>query len=93
MSLNLKIMFNFQQKAKKEEERRLKEKEEDEKGTKDKTCNWKKSHKGRYFYKDAADVIQEGKPTMHTISRYWFDTHKFSGKNIGNERRVLIRSF
>ncbi|RVE44883.1 hypothetical protein evm_010483 [Chilo suppressalis] len=55
-------------KAKKEEERRLKEKEEQEKGTTEKTYNWKKSHKGRYFYRDAADVIQEGKPTMHTIS-------------------------
>lgn len=58
-----------QQKAKKEEEKRLKEKEEENKGAKEKTYNWKKSHKGRYFYKDAADVIQEGKPTMHTISR------------------------
>ncbi|XP_045779589.1 septin-interacting protein 1 isoform X2 [Maniola jurtina] len=56
------------QKAKQEEERRLKEKEEEEKGTKEKTYNWKKSHKGRYFYKDAADVIQEGKPTMHTVT-------------------------
>ncbi|XP_068619561.1 septin-interacting protein 1 [Battus philenor] len=55
------------QKAKKEEEKRLKEKEEQEKGTNEKSCNWKKSHKGRYFYRDAADVIQEGKPTMHTI--------------------------
>ncbi|CAK1594096.1 unnamed protein product [Parnassius mnemosyne] len=54
-------------KAKKEEERRLKEKEEQEKGTSEKTYNWKKSHKGRYFYRDAEDVIQEGKPTMHTI--------------------------
>lgn len=59
----------FQQKAKKEAERRLKEKEEPEKGDKEKTYNWRKSHKGRYFYRDAADVIQEGKPTMHTISR------------------------
>ncbi|XP_059051690.1 septin-interacting protein 1 [Achroia grisella] len=56
------------QKAKKEEERRLKEKEEQEKGTTEKSYNWKKSHKGRYFYRDAADVIQEGKPTMHTIT-------------------------
>ncbi|XP_072933204.1 septin-interacting protein 1 [Epargyreus clarus] len=58
------------QKAKKEEERRLKEKEdnEKEKGKGEKTYNWKKSHKGRYFYKEAADVIQEGKPTLHTIS-------------------------
>ncbi|KAH9638392.1 hypothetical protein HF086_004194 [Spodoptera exigua] len=56
------------QKAKKEEElRRLKEKEE-EKGPKEKNYNWKKSHKGRYFYRDAADVIQEGKPSMHTIT-------------------------
>ncbi|CAH2054193.1 unnamed protein product, partial [Iphiclides podalirius] len=55
-------------KAKKEEERRLKEKEEQEKGqSSEKTYNWKKSHKGRYFYRDADDVIQEGKPTMHTI--------------------------
>ncbi|CAH0731412.1 unnamed protein product, partial [Brenthis ino] len=56
------------QKAKKEEEKRLKEKEEEAKWTKEKNYNWKKSHKGRYFYKDAADVIQEGKPTTHTIS-------------------------
>ncbi|XP_047537347.1 septin-interacting protein 1 [Vanessa atalanta] len=56
------------QKAKKDEERRQKEKEKEEEGSKEKTCNWKKSHKGRYFYRDAADVIQEGKPTMHTIS-------------------------
>ncbi|XP_028166273.1 septin-interacting protein 1 [Ostrinia furnacalis] len=55
-------------KAKKEEERRLKEKEEQEKGTTEKAYNWKKSHKGRYFYRDAADVIQEGKPTLHTIA-------------------------
>ncbi|KPI98720.1 Septin-interacting protein 1 [Papilio xuthus] len=55
------------QKAKKEEEKRLKEKEDQEKGTSEKNYNWKKSHKGRYFYRDAADVIQEGKPTMHTI--------------------------
>ncbi|XP_026735298.1 septin-interacting protein 1 isoform X2 [Trichoplusia ni] len=54
-------------KQKEEEQRRLKEKE-DEKGSKEKTYNWKKSHKGRYFYRDAADVIQEGKPTMHTIT-------------------------
>ncbi|XP_049878892.1 septin-interacting protein 1 [Pectinophora gossypiella] len=56
-------------KAKKEEERRLKEKEEQEKekGT-EKSYNWKKSHKGRYFYRDAADVIQEGKPTTHTLA-------------------------
>ncbi|KAM3962141.1 septin interacting protein 1 [Aphomia sociella] len=56
------------QKAKRDEERRLKEKEEQEKGTTEKSYNWKKSHKGRYFYRDAADVIQEGKPTMHTIT-------------------------
>ncbi|KAG6458611.1 septin-interacting protein 1 [Manduca sexta] len=56
------------QKAKKEEERRLKEKEDQDKDKREKTYNWKKSHKGRYFYRDAADVIQEGKPTMHTIA-------------------------
>ncbi|KAL4714220.1 hypothetical protein ACJJTC_009572 [Scirpophaga incertulas] len=56
------------QKAKKEEERRLKQKEDEEKGPAEKTYNWKKSHKGRYFYRDAADVIQEGKPTLHTIA-------------------------
>ncbi|CAG9568310.1 unnamed protein product [Danaus chrysippus] len=55
------------QKAKKEEQKRLKEKEGDKSET-EKNYNWKKSHKGRYFYRDAADVIQEGKPTMHTIS-------------------------
>ncbi|XP_013139636.1 PREDICTED: septin-interacting protein 1 [Papilio polytes] len=55
------------QKAKKEEEKRLKDKEDQEKGSSEKNYNWKKSHKGRYFYRDAADVIQEGKPTMHTI--------------------------
>lgn len=62
--------YFFQQKAKREEEKRLKEKEEQEKGQTEKNYNWKKSHKGRYFYRDAADVIQEGKPIMHTISRY-----------------------
>ncbi|XP_026314585.1 septin-interacting protein 1 [Hyposmocoma kahamanoa] len=55
-------------KAKKEEEKRLKEKEEQEKGKQEKTYNWKKCHKGRYFYRDAADVILEGKPSMHTVS-------------------------
>ncbi|XP_061726162.1 septin-interacting protein 1 [Cydia pomonella] len=54
------------QKAKREEERRLKEKE-DEKAP-EKSYHWKKSHKGRYFYRDSNDVIQEGKPTVHTIS-------------------------
>lgn len=76
------------QKAKKEEElRKLKEKEE-EKGTKEKTYNWKKSHKGRYFYRDAADVIQEGKPTMHTIT-----SNELSRVPVidmtGKEKRVL----
>ncbi|KAI5633633.1 GC-rich sequence DNA-binding factor-like protein domain-containing protein [Phthorimaea operculella] len=57
------------QKARQEQERRLKEKEDQEKGQeKEKSYNWKKSHKGRYFYRDAADVIQEGKPTMHTMA-------------------------
>ncbi|KAJ2942995.1 hypothetical protein O0L34_g15185 [Tuta absoluta] len=57
------------QKARLEQERRLKEKEDQEKGQeKEKSYNWKKSHKGRYFYRDAADVIQEGKPTMHTLA-------------------------
>ncbi|VVC96890.1 unnamed protein product, partial [Leptidea sinapis] len=76
------------QKAKKEEERRLKEKAEQEKGAEPKTYNWKKSHKGRYFYKDAADVIQEGKPTMHTIS-----SNELSRVPVidmtGREKRVL----
>ncbi|PZC77424.1 hypothetical protein B5X24_HaOG203472 [Helicoverpa armigera] len=76
------------QKAKKEEElRKLKEKEE-EKGAKEKTYNWKKSHKGRYFYRDAADVIQEGKPTMHTIT-----SNELSRVPVidmtGKEKRVL----
>ncbi|CAK1545449.1 unnamed protein product [Leptosia nina] len=76
------------QKAKKEEEKRLKEKAEQDKGTAEKTYNWKKSHKGRYFYKDAADVIQEGKPTMHTIS-----SNELSRVPVidltGREKRVL----
>ncbi|CAB3238610.1 unnamed protein product [Arctia plantaginis] len=75
-------------KAKKDEERRLKEKEEPEKGNKEKTYNWRKSHKGRYFYRDAADVIQEGKPTMHTIS-----SNELSRVPVidmtGKEKRVL----
>ncbi|KAI8437409.1 hypothetical protein MSG28_011738 [Choristoneura fumiferana] len=54
-------------KAKKEEERRLKEKQDEEKGP-EKSYHWKKSHKGRYFYRDSADVIQEGKPSMHSIT-------------------------
>lgn len=76
------------QKAKKEAERRLKEKEEQDKGTKEKNYNWKKSHKGRYFYRDAADVIQEGKPTIHTIS-----SNELSRVPVidmtGREKRVL----
>ncbi|KAJ0172139.1 hypothetical protein K1T71_012112 [Dendrolimus kikuchii] len=75
-------------KAKKEEEKRLKEKEEQEKGQTEKNYNWKKSHKGRYFYRDAADVIQEGKPTMHTIS-----SNELSRVPVidmtGKEKRVL----
>uniref|UniRef100_A0A2A4K201 G-patch domain-containing protein n=1 Tax=Heliothis virescens TaxID=7102 RepID=A0A2A4K201_HELVI len=76
------------QKAKKEEElRKLKEKEDD-KGSKEKAYNWKKSHKGRYFYRDAADVIQEGKPTMHTIT-----SNELSRVPVidmtGKEKRVL----
>ncbi|CAH0596430.1 unnamed protein product [Chrysodeixis includens] len=74
-------------KQKEEEQRRLKEKEE-EKGSKEKTYNWKKSHKGRYFYRDAADVIQEGKPTMHTIT-----SNELSRVPVidmtGKEKRVL----
>ncbi|CAH4027600.1 unnamed protein product [Pieris brassicae] len=76
------------QKAKKEEEKRLKEKSEQEKGPTAKTYNWKKSHKGRYFYKDAADVIQEGKPSIHTIS-----SNELSRVPVidltGREKRVL----
>ncbi|KAG7309140.1 hypothetical protein JYU34_005062 [Plutella xylostella] len=79
-------------KAKKEQEKRLKEKEDQEKDEQDKDAkkshNWKKSHKGRYFYKDAADVIQEGKPTMHSIS-----SNELSRVPVidmtGRERRVL----
>ncbi|GBP21504.1 Septin-interacting protein 1 [Eumeta japonica] len=55
------------QKAKKEEEKRQLEKESDEKETL-KTYHWRKTHKRRYFYRAAADVIQEGKPTIHTIA-------------------------
>ncbi|XP_039760195.1 septin-interacting protein 1 isoform X2 [Pararge aegeria] len=54
--------------AKQDEQRRKEEQEEQEKGSKNKSGNWKKSHKGRYFYKEAADVIQEGQPTMHAVS-------------------------
>nr|XP_013189952.1 unnamed protein product [Amyelois transitella] len=76
------------QKAKKEQEKRLKEKEEQEKGVSEKSYNWKKSHKGRYFYRDAADVIQEGKPSMHTVT-----TNELSRVPVidmtGKEKRVL----
>ncbi|XP_052756808.1 septin-interacting protein 1 isoform X1 [Galleria mellonella] len=75
------------QKAKKEEERRLKEKEEQEKGPTEKSYKWKKSHKGRYFYRDAADVIQEGKPTMHTITSELARVPVID--MTGKERRVL----
>lgn len=57
----------LQQKAKKEAEKKLKDKEED-KDDAPKSYHWKKSHKGRYFYRDAADVIQEGKPALHTMT-------------------------
>ncbi|XP_053615676.1 septin-interacting protein 1 isoform X2 [Plodia interpunctella] len=76
------------QKAKREEEKRLKEKEDQEKSATEKSYNWKKSHKGRYFYRDAADVIQEGKPSMHTVV-----TNELSRVPVidmtGKERRVL----
>lgn len=76
------------QKAKKEEELRRQKEKEEEKGPKEKNYNWKKSHKGRYFYRDAADVIQEGKPSMHTIT-----SNELSRVPVidmtGKEKRVL----
>ncbi|XP_023948101.2 septin-interacting protein 1 [Bicyclus anynana] len=48
------------QKAKEQERRAKLQQEQEEKGAKEKSSNWRRSHKGRYFYKDAADVIQEG---------------------------------
>ncbi|XP_028025474.1 septin-interacting protein 1 isoform X2 [Bombyx mandarina] len=75
-------------KAKKEEERRIKDKEDNDKDKTEKNYNWKKSHKGRYFYRDAADVIQEGKPTTYTIA-----SNELSRVPVidmtGKEKRVL----
>lgn len=75
-------------KAKKEEERRIKDKEDQDKDKTEKNYNWKKSHKGRYFYRDAADVIQEGKPTTYTIA-----SNELSRVPVidmtGKEKRVL----
>lgn len=58
-------------KHKKEEE--IKDKAEEQEQT-EKSHQWKKTtkHKQRYFYRDAEDVIQEGKPvsSIHTQQRY-----------------------
>ncbi|XP_045504055.1 septin-interacting protein 1 [Colias croceus] len=75
-------------KIKKDEERRQKEEAEKEKAATPKAYNWKKSHKGRYFYRDAADVIQEGKPSIHTASSSELSSVPVIDLT-GREKRVL----